>query len=311
MRNQYDLQDDAIERMEGRLRREIQRRNVARARLWWLPQTPFRVAFALAAVVVVSMGVGGGIVAAAYQAQQNEQREQLASVYEQRVQLAVQRLDLARTALEAVERRVEIGVARREDTWEERVRVAEAEAALARSRADVEEVRLSGREPRDEVSAPLVSGRDFVTRRLDAALLAPPVRLDVENRRISYLRMLVDVGRARPVEIEVARAAMGEAEAAITALRRKQEIRLSFVRGTLDVKRAELQALEVDAEMRRSLVLPKIEAARQQSASLRARVDVGLSLPVELAEATLRLRELEAEQAKAELDLAVIRRQLQ
>lgn len=312
MRNQHDLQDDAIERMEGRLRRELRRRNTSRERAWWLPRTPVRAAFALGAIVAVSMGVGGAVVAVAYQAQEHEQREQLAVVYEQRVQLAAQRVELVKAALEVAERRVEIGVGSRDDASEARARFAEAQAAFERSRVDVEEVRLSGREPRDEMSAPLVSGRDFVTRRLELALAALPARLDLERRHMENLRTRTEIGtRVDPVEIEVVRAKMAETETAVESLQRRMQVRQSFVKGAIDARRADLRALEIEAEMRHVALPPKIEAAQRQVERVRTRVDRGLSQQVDLAEATLRLFELQTELAKAQFDLTTIRHQLQ
>jgi outer membrane protein TolC len=68
--------------------------------------------------------------------------------------------------------------------------------------------------------------------------------------------------------------------------------------------------LESDAVQRQKTLSPKVALARKQSERAKKNVQLGLAQSVALAEATLRLQELETETAKAELDLALIRRQL-
>ena len=59
------------------------------------------------------------------------------------------------------------------------------------------------------------------------------------------------------------------------------------------------------------VVAPKVELAVKRVAAVKTNVEVGLAQRVDLAEATLELRTLETELAKAQLDLALIRRRLQ
>jgi outer membrane protein TolC len=53
-----------------------------------------------------------------------------------------------------------------------------------------------------------------------------------------------------------------------------------------------------------------VALARSQSELAKVRVQVGTGQRVELAKAALELQELEAELAKAELDLALVRQQI-
>jgi outer membrane protein TolC len=59
------------------------------------------------------------------------------------------------------------------------------------------------------------------------------------------------------------------------------------------------------------MIAPKVELARKQLERTKTNVQLGTSQRIDLAQATLRLQELEAEAAKAELDLLLVRRQIE
>jgi outer membrane protein TolC len=69
--------------------------------------------------------------------------------------------------------------------------------------------------------------------------------------------------------------------------------------------------VEAEAAQRQKTLAPQVELARKRVEQARLRVQLGTGQRVDMAEATLRLQELETEMAKAELDLALIRRQLE
>ena len=82
------------------------------------------------------------------------------------LRLAGLQLQIARNQLEEVERMHEVGVVEEQALLESRVQARQAEAEYMKLSLDVEEIRVSGKEPQNEMSAPLVDGRDFVAERL-------------------------------------------------------------------------------------------------------------------------------------------------
>jgi outer membrane protein TolC len=78
----------------------------------------------------------------------------------------------------------------------------------------------------------------------------------------------------------------------------------------MDAAMADLRVLEAEAEQRRETLAPRIQLARQTAKDVAMRVDNGTAQRVELLEVQLRLAELSAEMARADMDLAVIRRQI-
>jgi outer membrane protein TolC len=77
------------------------------------------------------------------------------------------------------------------------------------------------------------------------------------------------------------------------------------------VVEVELRGLEAEAEQRRKTLGPKVELARREIDRVTKRVQVGTATRVELTEATLRHLQLQTDLLKADLDLALIRRQIE
>lgn len=310
MPGKHEPHDAFIDRLEWQIRAEARRRHRSAQAPGWLPQSRLAAALSAVALVLVSMAVGGGVVAAAYQARQNVQRDLLLSAYERRAELAMERVSTAKAQLQTAEERVSVGVAPRDAILEARFKVAEAEAQLQSIRLQIDEIRITGREPLDEVSSPLVSGRDFVTKRWLSDLSVPQAALELGKTRMRDAERRFAVGLAQAIDVEVSRTRVIELEAAVVALRRKIGIRQSFLKGELDATLADLRVLEVEADQRRTALEPKIALARKQLSDLQLKVEMGTAQPIEVAEARLRLQELELEMSKAEVDLAVIRRRI-
>jgi outer membrane protein TolC len=310
MRDPHAPREEFVDQLAAAVGSEARRRHRAIRPAYWVA-TPGRKVAALAAVIAVSMAVGGAAVAAAYQAQRNEQRDLLASVYERRAELAQQRLAMAKQQLQEAERRVALGIGDNLAMLEARVTVVEAEAQLKSIELMVAEVRLSGREPLSDVTSPLVAERDFVTERWQRNLEVPAAALEVERRKLQMAEQRASIGVGKALDVETARARILEFESAIDASRQKARIRKQYLAGLVNAAMADLMVLEAEAEQRRRTLQPKIELARKDRDRVTHRVEIGLAAPIDVAEVTLRLNELETDLAKADLDLMLIRKQIQ
>ena len=175
----------------------------------------------------------------------------------------------------------------------------------------IEEVRLTGYEPAEEVSAPLAVGRDFVTERLRIEVSVPEAALELERWRLRETERRLSLGAADGLDVEAARARTVEISAAIEGFRRRIDIRRRLLSGQIDATavgvagpRSRRRAAHEGARAA-DCSGPQPGGARAHAAAARNgdRTDV--------AEATLRLQRLEADMAQADLDLALVRRQLE
>ena len=73
---------------------------------------------------------------------------------------------------------------------------------------------------------------------------------------------------------------------------------------------AGLRLLEVETDQQRTALARRIDFARRQMDDLRIRAKIGTASPLEVAEAEVRLQELQLALTKAVYELALIRRQL-
>ena len=309
MSSRHEPREEFVTQLERQLRAGLRQRELSGGASW-LPQSKLAVALASAALVIVSMAIGGGVVATAYESRLNEQRDVLLTSFEQRAVLANQRLELAKRQLADAEQRVSVGIEKQDVVADVRVKVVEAEADLRSIELDIAEIRQTGREPMHTVSAPLVSGRDFVTERWKMEMTVPVAARDLEKARAQAAQTRVDVGIASPDDVEAAATKVIELESALAVFQRKMEIRQAFLKGGLTAAVADLRALEAENELRRGGLARRVELARRQVQTLQGRVDVGTANPLDLAGAQLRLQELQLEVSKADYELALIRKQL-
>jgi outer membrane protein TolC len=242
----------------------------------------------------------------AYQAQRTDVRLRLVAVYEERLALEQKRLAAAREILRDRESRSAIGIEGADAVSEARSKVSEAEAAVQLVELELTEVRLTGEEPVTSASAPLVSGRDFVSQRWQVELTVPRTALALTRQRLERAQVRFDVGMAAPTDVEQAGLDVAEVEAAIEAIGRKLEIRRSFLNGTISAAVADLRVLQAEAERQRRTFERRIDLAGRQLRDLQRMVEIGTLKPIELSSARLRLQELQLGLTKAAYDLELI-----
>jgi outer membrane protein TolC len=310
MSSRHEPREAFVSQLEDRLRAELDRPRLAPPAPGWMPRSRLGLALATAAVVIVSMAMGGGVVAAAYEAQQNELRDMLVGTFEQQAAIAAQRLDMARRQLRVAEDRLAVGLEGQAAVGDARLKVSEAEAALRVIELDLAEVRATGREPMKTVSAPLVSGRDFVLERWQVEMSVPAAALELAKRNVQAAKTRFDVGLANAVDVEAAGTQQIELESAIQLIQEKIRIRQAFLRGGMNATVADLRVLEAETVRQRTALARRIDFARRQMDDLRIRMEIGTTNRLEVAEAEVRLQELQLALTKADYELALIRRQL-
>ena len=311
MLNQHEPDDDFVKRLEWQISREVRLRNRSFQTTGWALRPRMRAVLGVVGLMALSMGIGAAIVAGAYRAQNKEMRAPLISEFQQRSELARQHLASVTEQLQRKEKDFSLGVAKSEEVMEARVNVVEAQVQLRLAELHLGEVRITGREPLGSISSPLISGRDFVDEALRIQMSVPQATLELAKFRLSEVQKRVDLGTSPPIELQASRIQIVEIEAAIEGFQKKLEIRQSFLSRKVDSPEAELRVLEAEAEQRCRTLTPKVVLAREELEGAKRRVQAGLVQPVYVAEAALRLQKLETEVAKAELDLALARRELE
>jgi hypothetical protein len=311
MSGAHKPREEFVNQLELHLRADLRRRALGASVHTWMPQSRIAVAVGIGAIAVVSMALGAGVVAAAYEARLSEQRDLLLATFEQRAIIAKSRLALAQKRLTDLQQRVSIGIEPQESVRDAQLKVTEGEAELKSIELDIAEIRATGREPTNALSAPLISGRDFVTERLRVEMSVPAAALLLEKLQAAAARTRFGVGLADTTEVEAAGTRLIEVESAIEVFKRKIGIRETFLKGGLPSAAADLRGLEAETDLRRRTLAHQIDSARRHVQDIKGKIDIGTANPLNLAEAELRLQELQLAMTKADYDLLLIRKQLE
>jgi outer membrane protein TolC len=310
MQDRHEPSDRFVERLGQEIGAEVRRRNrqPQPAPVW--PAFGLKAVAAAAVLVAVSMAIGGAVVAATYQNENREQREALAGVYERKIQLEQLRLDAAKQQLQAAERRVAVGLVDQDAGLEARQGVVEADAQLRIAMLNLEEVRITGRDPRDEVSAPPIPNRDFVRERIGVRMSVAQGALELETRRLQAAERRVSIGVAQSGEVDVLRGRVLDLESAINVAREKISARELFLANKYDSTMADLRVTEIEAEQRYRLLKPQYELALKDKTRIESLVSKGLAAPVEATKANVRVLEIQTELQRAEVEVMIARQRL-
>jgi hypothetical protein len=260
----------------------------------------------VAVLVVLALAAGGAAGVASGHVQDARQRNSLLQNVESEEQLVRTRLELARAEYDELRRRYEIGTAGRESLQAAEQQLRAMEAALERLRLVVQEIQLTSAVPRDDLTAPLAGGRDFVRDRLLLELQAAQRSLSAAEQRATDVRGRVEIGAASPGARTEAEAHLARMRAEMQLLHKKVQLRERFVR-------SEIGAEALAAELRRTELTLGIERAqreivlsRERLERLRRQTEVGMAGQLEVKRAELAVLEAEVELERMQRELAAL-----
>ena len=260
----------------------------------------------LAALVVVSGLLGAAGLSTAQQAQESRRAEPMIQALEARATAAATLHGLAVSSLGDVESLHERGFASNAEVRSAQLRVSEAETRASRFALDLEEARRSGRAPRDEPSAPLVAGRDFVSERLELDRRAAERVLAPLREQLEHETTLHEAGFVSGPELARARQAVTIAELHVRELSALLDARARYIVGDMSAAAVERAALRTRAAFQADRIaarLVDLRAAWERTNQLHER---GFASAGELREARGRLAVLEIELEAARMELAAL-----
>ncbi len=251
----------------------------------------------LLAVGSALLGVGGAIAAE----ESRSAREAALIIRRAEVRLAsvARRASLSKERLARVERLFRAGVISAHDLTQ--ARAAAEEGAFVRSRLvlELEEVRASKRPHQEDLSAPLVDGRDFVAERLDLDLAEAEKRLVRADESVRAVRRRYEVGATSQTEVAAAELRVGLTRVAVAAIKARIRLRQRFAARSESAERIDLLGMREDAEAARDLGELRLAAARTALTFVERAYAAGLIGPDEVER-----RKTQVEAAQQEIDLA-------
>ncbi len=292
-----------VQSLEWQLRRELRR-----ADRFAPAQSPASRRWALMAVLLLASGlVGAAGMGAAQQVQVARRAEPVLKLMDARAQAAAKVRESAAAVLADAQASFRAG-----RTAEGRVSVAEArlsdaESLAARAALDLEETRLSGQPPRDELSAPLVKTRDFVSERLRLVLTARQQHLTLAEGSLKRAQTLHSAGAASIATVSAAQLAKHLAEIDVQETSARIAARQRFLAGTEDAAQVERSDLQTLADHRVLRAQERTNAAQKSMETTRLLHSAGRVSTDELRTAEEALAEVQWELTIAQSEAAILR----
>ncbi|HSR68258.1 MAG TPA: hypothetical protein VLU25_09975 [Acidobacteriota bacterium] len=260
----------------------------------------------VAALVVVSALGGMALIKAAQGLERNWQHQLELARAETEAQLAASRAELAQDYLDSVREKAASGEVDPDSlAWAE-FEVYQVEHQLLQASIDLEEMKLSGRSPRHELYAPLVEGRDFVTRRLHSQMDLLQKKLEVAQRMFDIRRKEVESGVSPSRALAAAEQDMAHVRSEIEHLGRRLRLRQSFLRGDLSAQQLIARSRLAEVQARVQMLDKRLQAGAQEVEELRRRVETGEEDPLQLRHMEFELQRIEAEHRLASLELELM-----
>jgi hypothetical protein len=295
-----------VEKLEWQLSGELRRLN----RSGMLTSPSVRI-LKIAALVVVSIGLGAGAMEASQQIQESWRAELLQARLEVQLELARRRVELQLEAVEQTRAAVERGVQSSRELLHAEVQLAQVQADQETTELELEEIRESGREPLGEVSSPLVNGRDFVSEKIQARMRAAQLHLNTVRAEAERARSLVEADLVSSRESQGYSLAVREAELQLQALERRLEVRQAYLKADISAVEAELQVVALEIENRIVLLNEQREYFQSEWQRLQDLADRGAVSATELTGMQIRLAEIEGQLRSAQVEQGIVRRELE
>ena len=288
-----------LDHLEWQLRAELRR--AARFKPREVPAVLKRLK--MAALVAASLMLGGATVVAAERVQQSREAELLAAQTRVRIDLQRSRADLAVKRLAEASTRVEAGIATQAEVGRAEFARTLEQMRLRRLQLDLTELELSGREPRDEIDAPLVAGQDFVTERMQIELQAARAQLAEVERAREWVERMLAGGFASRAELDRNREDAVEPQQQVRAIEGLLTLRGNFLGGALQRERAWVLAQLARSTAALEGLRVRIEIARSRLERTETRAAAGAVSNEEVENERQSLLELESESRLMELEL--------
>jgi hypothetical protein len=202
---------------------------------------------------------------------------------------------LLEAQLEKAQTAIAAGAALAESSTSLHLQVREMQAQLARAAANIDEIKASALPPRDELNAPLVSGRDFVRDRIQYRLMVLQADLQAAEAAKADADRRVRVGMATEAASLDADIAVAQARRDLAVAAERLALRKEFLeRGTaIETLMQRLEQMELKQNV--AVAQSALTLARQRAALLDRMHAAGAVADVEALKAQLEVKERELE----------------
>ena len=305
MNNAYEPDDRFVERLEWQLSSEYRRTN----RLKSAPGkiTVSRRMAGVAALVGLVMTGLTALNAAAYLKDSWRKKIEIARI-ETEVKLKQAHLASTKEMAARTDQRFSLGVVGDEENQMIKLAVEKSDSDLKTALVNLDEVRASGEIPRNELYAPVVGGRDFVSERLEIEKKQTERGLKPLESRLNRSRQRVELGVIPKDQLDQIEAEMAGEKTTIDGIQKRLDLRKRFVTGTITAEEVEIEGRRTEAELKMTSAQAKVDSLQNQLKRLKNLEAVGLISPTETHEMQFALDAAQFELKLAAVEMDVLKK---
>ncbi len=298
MNKMYEPDDRFMDRLEWQLSSEYRRADRLKPAIGKVA-VPRRVV-AIAVMVGVLMTGVAVTKAADYIKDSWRKKIEMARV-ETEVELKRVRLESIKEMASDIEMRVSSGLVREDEHQAVKLAIKNAELDLKRSLSNLEEVRMSGDIPRNELYAPLVGIRDFVSERMKIEIEEAEVVLENLGIHLDRVKRLVEEKAIRGDEMAQIQAEIANRKMMIQKIQERLDLRRRFLEGAVTAREVEIGDRMTGAERNLQLARSRTEVLKEELARMQ-----GLEAQGSVTSMEVRQMEYALAAAEAQLKLAAL-----
>ena len=265
----------------------------------------------VAALMLVSIGVGAGAMRASHQLQESWKKELLETRLAVQLEIAQHRVQVQSEAIEQIREDVRLGLRQPLELEQEEFQIAQAESMADLMQLILEEIRQSGQEPLGQLSSPLVGDRDFVSERIQLQMQVARRNLESMQDLAEKMRSDTQTGTADDIDLKGWDLSARGAELEVEALTKRLEVREAYINSEITAVEAELKVLEVEAQNRITLLTQQRELYASELDEFREMEEAGTTVPAYARHVRMYHADIEQRLRLAETELGIIRRELE
>ena len=222
------------------------------------------------------------------------------------VQLKKAHLESTREMAARAETLAASGLIQEEESQVLKLGVEKAALDLDRSLLNLDEVKASGVAPRDELYAPVLGGRDFVSERLKMQIKDVERELELLGHRSDRVQRLVKVGVVSEEELGQIQADIDARKAMIDETRKRLDLRKRYVAGEVTAQEVEIGDRMAVAEKNQHEAQTRVDSLMKQLERSQAQEALGVVSPRETSQLRYALDAAQAELKLAALEVDVL-----
>jgi hypothetical protein len=200
-----------------------------------------------------------------------------------------------------IKMRVSNGLIREDEYESMRLAVENAELDLQRSLLNLDEVKMSGDIPRNELYAPMIGGRDFVSERLKIEKKEIELGMEQLGVHLERIEQLVEKNLVRGDEMNQIQMQLANRKVMVDKIQQRLDLRTRFLAGEITAQEVEIQERMTGAERNLYMAQSKVDALNEQLKRLK-----NLEARGEISHAEVAQLQYALDAAQAELKLATL-----